>query len=227
MHLAVTASPVYPIILAHLKTATISGDDQDAGPFLLDLGCCMGQTMRAVIHDGVPTSRVYGLDVNDEFIEVGYDLFQDRDRIASQFVIGDILSPSASTDFALSKVRNRMDYIWAGSVIHLFDYEGQVRLSKRIVEILLRGKKGNVIFGRQVGHINPGEMAHNAVVSATMYRHDERTWRELWDKVGHETGTKWKVEVWMKPIESKDWKSASWAIGAEGARELGFVMTLE
>ncbi|KAI9884266.1 MAG: hypothetical protein M1823_003956 [Watsoniomyces obsoletus] len=227
LDLAITVSPAYPAIISHLKDAPSQDEDPNAGPFLLDLGCCFGQAIRAVIHDGVPASRVYGLDINDEFIGLGYDLFQDRDRLANQFLIGDILASSADTDPGLNKIRNRMDYIWAGSVIHLFDYETQVRFCKRIIEILFRRKKGNVIFGRQVGHLKPGEMAHHAAVTPTAYRHSETTWRELWGKVALETGTKWKVDVWLDYTETGDWGSTSWAVDAEGARKLGFVVTLE
>ena len=37
----------------------------------LDLGCCVGQVLRQLAHDGVSSSRLFGTDVEPRFMEVG------------------------------------------------------------------------------------------------------------------------------------------------------------
>jgi 2-polyprenyl-3-methyl-5-hydroxy-6-metoxy-1,4-benzoquinol methylase len=50
------------------------------GDKFLDLGCCFGQEIRQLISDGVPAENCYGSDLRQEFIDLGYDRVQDRDK---------------------------------------------------------------------------------------------------------------------------------------------------
>ena len=116
--------------------------------------------------------------------------------------------------------------IWAGSFFHLFGWDGQVQVCKKVVG-LLRPRKGSVIFGRQAGNVRPGEIEHKANNDGRMYRHDAASWERLWEVVGKETGTRWSVKARLQESEEGgEGKGGAWK-GDDGARLLLFAMHRE
>lgn len=77
------------------------------------------------------------------------------------------------------------------SFFHLFDYETQKIVAKRIVT-LLRPQPGSVLTGRHVGQEVAGKGDDKTMLG---YRHNEKSWKEFWEVIGKETGTKWTVEA--------------------------------
>ena len=75
LDLTLSESPSYPDILARLK------NDPEAK--FLDLGCCFGQDIRKLVYDGAPAPSLYGAELRREFVELGFDCFRDRDKIAA------------------------------------------------------------------------------------------------------------------------------------------------
>lgn len=128
---------------------------------------------------------------------MGYRLFLDRDTLKSTFIEADIMDPNSK----LSELDGKMDIIYAGSLLHLFNYQEQVKICKRLVK-LSRGKKGSLILGRQVGSMDAGEYEQASNVTGKMYRHNEDSFRKMWEEVGRETGTKWRVEHDSETFES-------------------------
>jgi len=94
-----------------------------------------------------------------------------------------------------------MSIVYAGSFFHLFDWDGQFAMAKRVAE-LLKPEPGAMILGRQVGNINPGEHLRAGYgKERKRWRHDPRTWKEMWELVGKETGTKWHVHAEMEELQ--------------------------
>ncbi|KAG4438614.1 hypothetical protein IFR05_005897 [Cadophora sp. M221] len=180
LDLALSRSPDYPAVLQRLK----SGNEN-----FLDLGCCFGQELRKLAHDGAFQENLYGCDLRSEFFDMGYRLFLDRDILKSKFIGADIFDFNS----ALSGLDGAIDIIYAGSFLHLFDYQTQVEVCKRIVK-LLREKKDSLILGRQVGNTVAGEFIQETNLGGIMYRHSGESFKKMWDEVGEETGTKWRVE---------------------------------
>ncbi|KAE9378513.1 methyltransferase domain-containing protein [Stipitochalara longipes BDJ] len=181
LDLAISLSPNYPTILERLKT----GNEN-----FLDLGCCFGQEIRRLVHDGAPSSHLWGADLRPEFFDLGYKLFQDKDTLQAKFMAADIFDPSSP----LKDLEGKIDIIYAGSFLHLFNYEQQIAVCKRIVEIL-RAKKGSFVLGRQAGNVEAGERVHRTNPAQSMFRHNEESFKKMWAEVGEATGTKWKVDV--------------------------------
>jgi len=74
-------------------------------------------------------------------------------------------------------------------------------MAKRVVE-LLKPEAGSMLLGRQVGNINPGEYKRAGFDGERKkWRHDLRTWKEMWELVGKETDTKWDVHAEMEAFE--------------------------
>ena len=88
LSLSLRTHPYYPQILQRFK--------EDPNLKLLDLGCCFAQELRQLVLDGVPSKRLYGIDVEPKFFELGYDLFLDRNTLRSDFLAENVLDASTT-----------------------------------------------------------------------------------------------------------------------------------
>ena len=194
LDLGISSTPSYAEIIERLKR----------GETLLDLGCCFGQEIRKLVSDGAPSEHTYGADLHGEFIDAGYELFQDKGKLKTKFMTADILDRTSE----FNTLDGKLDMIWAGSFFHLFGWDDQIKVAKRLVE-LLKPRKGSVVFGRQAGNIEPGEMPHQANAGGTMFRHDATSFEKLWKEVGAQTGTTWHVKARLDKIEEPP-KGGAW-----------------
>lgn len=133
-----------------------------------------------------------------EFIDLGYDLFGDRDTLKSKFLIGDIFDET--TGSAFRELDGKVDIIYAASFFHLFNWEDQFDMTQRVVR-LLKPVEGSLILGRQRGNVISGEYEHRTNEKGTMFRHNCKSWKEMWKQVGKATGTSWDVKVWLEKDE--------------------------
>lgn len=209
---------------------------------LLDLGCCLAQDLRKLVFDGVPSENLYGLDVEKGFIDLGYDLFQDRATLKSQFLVEDLLRTDhgggSDTDgdhppgtasalstpalIPLASLYSRVSIIAANSIFHLYNYSDQLRLAKRVVQ-LLSPEPGSLIVGRQVGSSPPGE--YSALNNkGTRYSHDIASFRSFWDQVAEEIGDgcKFRVEAVLDDEELGDNKNQEQSWSGANIRTLRF-----
>jgi len=172
---------------------------------LLDIGPGLGQDIRKLIYDGVATTSIVGLELDPGLLEIGFDLFQDRQTLNVPFVIGDLLVfGSKSTDTNLDNatnndssttpdLRRKFTIINASSLLHLFPLPLQHRLVQAMIELLLP-QPGSRILGWQLG--NPTPMDYFDMTNFTLqYRHDKDSFREFWADIGRDTGTSWLVDV--------------------------------
>jgi hypothetical protein len=153
---------------------------------------------------------LYGSDLRPEFFDLGYELFRDKATLKSKFLVGDVFDTSSP----LSELDGKIDIIYVASFLHLFNYEDQVKVCKRIVR-LLKEKKDSVALGRQIGHENAGEQPNRNDPTKTRWRHNEESFKKMWDEVGELTSSKWRVEVsserWAGESEDggRTWNDAS------------------
>ncbi|KIW06864.1 uncharacterized protein PV09_02540 [Verruconis gallopava] len=188
LNLGLPQSPVYEEVLERVRK----------GETFLDLGCCFGQEIRNLIVEGARPENCYGSDLRQEFIDLGFDLFQDRDRQGSKinWLVGNIFDDDSS----LSSIKNQISIIYTGSFFHLFNWEEQFDIAKRVVS-LLKPEPGVLICGRQVGNENPGLYTSSGYTGERQrYRHNIKSWTEFWDEVGEATGTNWKVDAELNPF---------------------------
>jgi len=213
LDLSLKSTDVYPEVLSRLK----------AGESFLDLGCCFGQELRQLVYDGVPSENLYGSDLRSEFIQLGYQLFGDKDTIKATFIPSDIFDNSSELQKQLA---SKLDIIYTGSFFHLFDLEEQYRVARQVIK-LIRAKPGGIIIGRQVGNIESGTYNSPGYIGErNRFRHNEQSWKEFWEKIGKETGTKWEVKavldnLWMKKGPEG---MLSENRGERGARRLRFIV---
>ena len=164
------------------------------------MAACLGQVIRQLAADGVPGSRLYGTDLHASFLEIGFELFRDRDTLGATFAAGDMLAPA---DPALAPLRGKATIVHASNFLHLFAWDGQVTAGKRMVGFLRDGTKDAMIFGGQIGSVKAGEFAPAG--RGKRYWHDAESFQRLWDEIGAATGTAWRTEVealgdWPVPL---------------------------
>ncbi|KAI0178094.1 hypothetical protein BJ166DRAFT_491904 [Pestalotiopsis sp. NC0098] len=189
LNLDFTADPGYQQAIGQLRK-TFSNTT------FLDLGCCVGQVLRQLAHDGAWTGRLYGTDLEPRFMDVGYELFNDKKRLRSTFVAGDIFSDrKTQAEDPLRVLDGRITIVHATSFFHLFGWDDQVRAARRVVRLLKPRDQSAFIFGRQVGCDEPSALPEGGPGGRQdKFLHNAESWQRMWDVVGEETGTRWRTE---------------------------------
>lgn len=130
--------------------------------------------------------------MRQEFIDLGYELFLDRDKFEGQFFTGNMLDTS---DTSLDVLNGTVDIIHAASFFHLFGWDDQVKLGERIVKLFKPDSPKALLVGRQVGNPQPKDHAEHTELGLGRYHHNPETLQKLWDLIGEKTSTKWKVNA--------------------------------
>ena len=109
---------------------------------IIDLGCCFGTDIRYLIADGANPSLITGTDQFTEYIQLGYDLFGDKDKLKTKFIIEDFFSDQFTQRVLqnLADDRSKYDIAYAGSVYHLFSLEQTEKFTKLVSSLLKSGK---------------------------------------------------------------------------------------
>lgn len=80
------------------------------GQKLLNMACCFGQTTRRLVADGAPSENIYTYDLQPDFIELGYKLFNNREKLRTKFLVAEIFDLSSPPkDF-----QGSVDMVYAG-----------------------------------------------------------------------------------------------------------------
>jgi hypothetical protein len=166
---------------------------------------------------------LYGADLRADFMALGYDLFNDKEKLKTKFIAADIFDDNSP----LTKLYGQLSIVYTGSFFHLFHYEQQLVVAKRVVQ-LLKPEAGSTVVGRQMGNLQAGEHAQSGYDGEKpRFRHNDKSWAELWDKVGKATGTEWKTEAYLEGpddgIGAME-KKLTERRGEFGARRLRFVV---
>ena len=126
--------------------------NQSINKKILDIGCALGTDLRKINLDGVPQNYLYGLDIEKGFVNLGYDLFNDKDTNKMTFIIGDILKKSFIQQMNL---QSNFDIVYSSSVIHLLDNQQVKQFLSNINTIL---NENGTFFGQTTGLPEPQEI---------------------------------------------------------------------
>ncbi|KAK3385502.1 hypothetical protein B0H63DRAFT_183533 [Podospora didyma] len=171
---------LYPRLLARLQ----------AGDTILDLGCCLGQDIRKLAFDGAPATSLFGAELKADFIDLGYELFRDRDRAnRATFFQADILDQEGP----LAEYRWQFDVLNLGMVVHLFSRAEQLALFKHAIKLLKPATPGTAIIGQAWGHLDG--VATPAEPGKERFKHNVETFKALVAEIEAETGTRWEVNA--------------------------------
>jgi SAM-dependent methyltransferase len=169
-----------------------------AGETFLDLGCCFGQDIRKLVHDGAPSDNAIGVDNESRFIDLGYELFGDRETLNARFYTGDVFAE----DF-LANLRGQVDIIFVGSFLHLFTFDQQKIIVGQLCK-LLRQRDGSLVFGRHMATEESGGTLRKNALGWDLYHHSSDTIRQLFDTAPE---GKWEVSSQLVPYASEGWSN--------------------
>lgn len=137
-------------IVKHATYAKIVQRIKDGQQFL-DIGVGVGQDLRQLALDGAPSEHLHGYDVVEQFFEVGYKMFQDRDIFRPTFIAGDFFG----SDGPAGLKAESYDIVHAGLFLHMFSYEEQVQALLAMLRLLKQDGKGSMVIGSFVGLREP------------------------------------------------------------------------
>jgi hypothetical protein len=194
--LGMSTHPGYAEVLEFLKSHSPSSPRA-----FLDLGTCVGQDVRKLIHDGVPLECVYGSDLLGGYEAVGHALFHDKEKMEGHFIKGDIFNDSPHS--ALVKTRGTWDIVNINMFLHGFAWDEQVSACKYILK-LLKPQPGSVVMGIQSGSTKSGVVKLgppflSAGVERDVFLHDTESFEKMWEEIAESEGLKLKTFVGYQP----------------------------
>ncbi|GIK05079.1 hypothetical protein Aspvir_009178 [Aspergillus viridinutans] len=184
LHFDLYHSPSYQLILEQTK----------AGNLFLDLGCGLGQDIRRLVYDGAPSENLIGLELRQAFVNLGHDLFQDKSDLKSKFLVQSFFADTPE----LMSLAKRVKVINSGMFMHLWDWEKQSEVAKRMI-YLLAPEKGAIITGLHFGSRSAGMW--EAVKESPMFVHSPETLKDLWRQCAQETGTFWEFQCVVEEVD--------------------------
>jgi SAM-dependent methyltransferase len=169
-----------------------------SGEKFLDLGCAFGHTARNLIYDGVPAQNILSGDLRQEFWELGYQLFRDRDKFHGEFRQGDIFDSEYLEDY-----QGKIDILHISAVFHLFELPLQQQLVKQLVR-LVSSKPGTVIFGRVAGNTIPQYRTNPIRPGQGLYQHNEDSFRTMFEEIVGKGEWNLDLKFWTRPDNVSD-----------------------
>lgn len=158
---------------------------------LIDIGCGFGQDLRFLAANvGIDSTKLSGLDLDQEMIDLGYELFNDRNTgtFDAHFETGDMLKLSSTH----AHLTNKFDVVHATCALHLFDHDTQVLACENVLRLL---KPGGLLLGSQVGRTTVTTLANG------MYLNNETSFAELFKKASGKVGVQCEVDSQLLPFE--------------------------
>jgi hypothetical protein len=172
----------------------------------------------ASVECGAPSNNLYGSDLKGEFMDIGYDLFLDKSTLQATFTAADVFNPEDLKD-----LDGTVDIIHTAAFFHLFNWEEQVQVAKRLIK-LLKPEPGVLVIGRHQGTEVAGPTEPKISMDRPRYEHNEDSFARLWKEVGEETGTKWAADVKFDTGDAGKAGAGAKAAFMPKAKALGFTI---
>lgn len=178
LNLSLSKKPSYASILSRIRE----------GATYLDIGCCIGQDIRKLVHDGAPGGNLHGTELQGEFIRLGYDFFRDRDTLEATLMQADAFDLGEGSP--LGGLVGKVDIIHMGQVVHLFGWERQRELLENCVKLLRPASSGTIILGQAVGDVEGGVKP-----GAQIFVHNVETFNKMWAEISERAGLKFECRA--------------------------------
>ena len=157
---------------------------------ILDIGCCFGTDLRYCLFVGCHKEQILGVDISQDFINLGFEFFNDKHQLNDRFITMNVLDENGKNfiDLALKLNNNKkFDVIHIGNIYHLLT-ENDCKLLTKIASSLLVDKNG-IIFGGTVGvESKPGVYRRrkgNNKQHKMRYLHNKDSLRTLFENDGN------------------------------------------
>lgn len=113
----------------------------------LDIGCCMGPCIRQLSLDIKSKTlrdddsiwfQLTALEYEPKFLELGFELFNDAERRKANFQLGNLVDLK-DKERNIDHLMESFDFIYEGSVLHLFGEKGNVTFIQNVLKLLKPG----------------------------------------------------------------------------------------
>jgi hypothetical protein len=193
--------PKYSSILERLKPPANrhKNDGSSLPPNLIDLGCGLGQDVRKLASDGVSTSQLWGSDIHSGLLQLGFDLFRDRQRWSSTALFPmDVFHPALPQE-----APGRFDIVHIAMFLHLFSRPKQIEVCEQIVTRILSEKAGSMLVGSQAGSVHPRAVPSRRHKDRESFLHNVESFTTLWDEIGQRNNCQFDVDT----ISTTPWEA--------------------
>ncbi|KAI2620788.1 hypothetical protein GGS21DRAFT_536556 [Xylaria nigripes] len=190
-------------VLAPLSQPAAPGEPE---PLFLDCGCCLGQDLRKLVVDGALPHRLWASDIEPRFIELGFELFRDKNKLPRDHFLcpGNLFSDNEDpSEDRLNLLNDRVTILHLAAVFHLFDLEDQKRVANRCLRLLKKNTGvpvlviGEQVGGREAGHVR----SRSSLNERYRYIHDAGSWEALWRDVCGQP--QWKDKIVALEVKTK------------------------
>ncbi|KAI1825292.1 hypothetical protein F4861DRAFT_203829 [Xylaria intraflava] len=189
-------------VVAPLSQPTAPGEPE---PLFLDCGCCLGQDLRKLVADGALPHRIWASDIEPRFIELGFELFRDGDKLPRDHFLcpGNLLATTKDpSEDQLTRLDDRVTILHITAVFHLFDLDNHRRVADRCLRLLRKDTGAPVlILGAQVGSHEPKHVHSQSQPRRTRYFHNVESWEALWREVCGQP--QWRDKIATVEVKSK------------------------
>ncbi|KAI1308153.1 hypothetical protein F5Y03DRAFT_351458 [Xylaria venustula] len=191
-------------VLAPLLQPAVPGKPE---PLFLDCGCCLGQEVRKLASDGVPPQRLWGSDIEPKFIELGFELFRDGDKLPRDHFLcpGNVFADTDDpAEDRLVILNDRVTILNISAVFHLFDLDQQKVVADRCLKLLRKDTGVPVlVLGAHVGSHKPERHERRVDVEGRRHRytHNQDSWTALWREVS--ALPQWKDKIAAVEVKAK------------------------
>ena len=123
---------------------------------------------------GSLAENLYGVELDERFIDLGYSLFLNREKLWSSFLVANVLEEHSDLD----RLDGKVDVVYASQFFHLFGWDNQVTIGKRMVR-LLKPQSGSLIVGYQVGTLDTLLLSPKPTLEGKMYVHNPSSLQKM------------------------------------------------
>ncbi|KAK5634473.1 hypothetical protein RRF57_010186 [Xylaria bambusicola] len=172
-------------------------------PLFLDCGCCLGQELRKLAADGVPPHRLWASDIEPKFIDLGFELFRDGDKLPRDHFLcpGNVIVEDWPGD-QLATLDDRVTILNISAVFHLFGLEEHKRIVDRCLRLLRKDTGGPVlVLGAHAGSRDLAGPQHLFRGDRRMCLHSGESWEALWREVCEQP--QWKDKIAAVEVKAK------------------------
>lgn len=186
---------------------------------IFEVGSCFGVALRKLVLDGASRSNVFGCDVSETFVSLGYKFFDDKSTFGDRIRLLSVLADNFHDTVRLWAGPEPFDVVIANLVFHCLPDHNEV-LAKRAFELL---KPGGVLIGQTAAYSkDTDETFVFGVGSRKAVLHSERSFKNLLQSQGFRTV---KVNFSDHPMEKEDieWMSRHYAFNASDTNGLSLM----
>lgn len=192
-HLALGTHPLYLEVLKRMKTGNET---------YLDIGCLFGQDIRRLVADGVPSRQCIGLDGRVDIWRLGFKLFDDELDLKSRFFHQSVDELTSRTSLS-AHLNEQVDIINATSIFHQKEWRECEAIAHACVRFW-NGKPGNLLVGRHFPQEHNDRQVRQTSPAHGYFVHNLESWKELWTKIGRESGIEFLAEGTMHLRSPRD-----------------------